>query len=73
MALVVFIYPAANTSLLLSAWWALFVLAIKCFTNVVELGLNICKYPAKHWSLSLPTDWPIFWKFVDCAKSCESW
>jgi len=70
---VVLKYPAVNTSLDLSDWWALLVLAIKCFTKVVDDGLNKCKYPAKDWSLSVPTDWPIFWNPVPCAWSCEAW
>ena len=40
MADVVFKYPAAKQSLVLSAWWATFTLAKKCFTNVVSLGLK---------------------------------
>ena len=73
MADVVFKYPAAKQSLVLSAWWATFTLAKKCFTNVVSLGLKMCKNPLAVWSLSAPINWPIFWKFVLCAKSKDAW
>ena len=73
MADVVLKNPAVYTSLLLSAWWATFTLARKCFTNVVSLGLKMCKNPLAVWSLSAPINWPILLKFVLCAKSCDSW
>ena len=42
---------------------------MKCFTNVVDDGLNKCKYPLKLWSASVVKLSPIVWNAVDCAKS----
>ena len=53
--LVVFPYPATNTLELKSDASAVFPLVIKFLTNVVDDGLNKCKVPTAHWSLSEPT------------------
>ena len=51
---VVLPYPAQYLSELPGVAKTVLPLAIKCFTNVVELGLNKCKVPPAHSSLSLP-------------------
>ena len=71
IALVVFAYPAANPPQELLVDSYVFVLAIKCLTNVVDDGLNKCKNPVVHWSLSLPTRWAILIKSVLCWLSSD--
>ena len=48
----------------------LLLLLIKCFTKVVELGLNKNNSPEVDWSLSLPIDASISINPVVCASSC---
>ena len=48
----------------------MFDIAKKCFTKVVELGLNNSKVATADWSLSLPTSILLKGKKpVPCAKS----
>ncbi len=45
---------------------------IKCFTNVVDDGLNKNNSPEPDWSLSVPIPFvpcEIFWNAVDWARS----
>ena len=51
---VVFTYPAVKASCAVGVETQFDVLAIKCLTNVVELGLNKCKKPAVLSSLLTP-------------------
>ena len=66
---VVLPYPAQYLSELPGVAKTVLPLAIKCFTNVVELGLNKCKIPDEFSSLLFPHLLTNSWKDVDCAKS----
>ena len=52
-----------------SSEWASLITEIKCFTKVVELGLNKNIDPENAWSLSLPTEGAIVRSPVACATS----
>ena len=71
IALVVLKYPATKVLLVIGWVVAELQVPIKCFTNVVELGLKILKKPDIFISLSVPTLSASFkcWKPVPCAKS----
>ena len=65
------VFPYPPTKVFIEALVCLFVLIleIKCFTYVVELGLNNINVPEVAWSSSFPTPSAIAWAAVDCAKS----
>ena len=68
---VVLKYPATKLWFVLSLWAIPLILDIKCFTKVVDDGLNKCIVPLKDWSASAPKGCWIYKNEVDWAKSNE--
>ena len=70
IALVVLKYPPTKVFTWKFPEDELLLLLIKCFTKVVELGLNKNNSPEVEWSLSLPIYASISINPVVCASSC---